>query len=273
MDESQIYQGARCRCARWRPGYCCLNDKREPQPVKIPSVIERRPDLTPAVFRSDYLEANNPVVLPALAESWPAFVHWRNPDYLKQQVGPRFVEVMGSRADDARYEINCNQHREHVQFQHFVDYVFSGHGNNAYMTANNQFMASDAGRRLLQDITLPGFLNPADLTGRVFLWLGPAGTITPLHFDKPDILLCQVIGAKLFRLFPPEDTPNLYNEVGVFSEVDCAKPDYARFPKYRHCRPLDVLLTAGEAIFLPTGWWHYVVSLTPSISVSFTNLL
>jgi hypothetical protein len=43
------------------------------------------------------------------------------------------------------------------------------------------------------------------------LFLGPAGTVTRLHYDAGDAhgWLAQLWGAKLFVLFPPSDTPHL----------------------------------------------------------------
>lgn len=32
---------------------------------------------------------------------------------------------------------------------------------------------------------------------------------------------------------------------------------------------MDCVLEEGEMIYIPPKWWHYVRSLTPSLSVSF----
>ena len=36
---------------------------------------------------------------------------------------------------------------------------------------------------------------------------------------------------------------------------------------------LDVVLEAGEVLFLPAGWWHQVRSLDMSITVTFMNFV
>jgi ribosomal protein L16 Arg81 hydroxylase len=63
----------------------------------------------------------------------------------------------------------------------------------------------------------------------------------------------------------------VYNHIGVFSEVDCEKPDLVRHPLYRYANKFVFDLNPGEALFIPVGWWHHVRALDVSISVSFTN--
>ena len=105
------------------------------------------------------------------------------------------------------------------------------------------------------------------------MWFGPAGTVTPLHHDTMNILFCQVYGRKLVSLISPDESPWLYNELGVFSEVDFENPDFEVHPLYQHVDRIEVEMNPGEILFLPVGWWHHVRSLETSISVSFTNFV
>lgn len=42
-----------------------------------------------------------------------------------------------------------------------------------------------------------------------------------------------------------------------------------QFPNFRDADFVEGVLNAGECLFIPRGWWHYVRSLSTSISVSF----
>src|SRR5206468_367295 len=75
-----------------------------------------------------------------------------------------------------------------------------------------------------------------------------------------------------FTLFPPEQLQNLYvgpldfNPAGqAISLVDHAAPDLERFPRYaealQHAQVAE--LEAGDAIFIPSMWWHAVEALAP----------
>ena len=45
-------------------------------------------------------------------------------------------------------------------------------------------------------------------------------------------------------------------------------PDYDRFPRFREVRLREARLGPGDALYLPSQWWHFVRSLEPSISIN-----
>jgi lysine-specific demethylase 8 len=45
--------------------------------------------------------------------------------------------------------------------------------------------------------------------------------------------------------------------------------DTAAFPRFATAPYLDVVLGAGEALYIPPRWWHMVESRETSFSVSF----
>jgi ribosomal protein L16 Arg81 hydroxylase len=60
----------------------------------------------------------------------------------------------------------------------------------------------------------------------------------------------------------------LHRANGIFQVVDAEHWDETVFPLFSQARHLDCVLNAGEALFIPKGWWHYVRALDDSISVS-----
>eukprot|EP00892_Ulva_mutabilis_P009038 jgi/Ulvmu1/6506/UM003_0139.1 len=124
------------------------------------------------------------------------------------------------------------------------------------------------------DIMVPEYcaLGDGDIKS-INAWIGPAGTVTPLHTDPHHNLFVQVVGCKYIQIYPPEDTPFMYpHEAGLTtnsSRVDARDPDTANFPLFARTRGYQCIIRPGEALYLPPGWWHYVESLTPSVSVSF----
>ena len=51
------------------------------------------------------------------------------------------------------------------------------------------------------------------------------------------------------------------------SPIDPLAPDHSAYPLYAKASPHAVILEEGETIMVPDGWWHYAVSLSPSITV------
>ena len=112
-----------------------------------------------------------------------------------------------------------------------------------------------------------------------YTFIGPANTVTGLHYDFPNNWFCQVRGVKEFLLFPPENRPHLcesrkYDWGATLSDIDISRLDEqpverAAFAKaqglYARCEP-------GDALFVPKQTWHCVVALEPSISLAVFGL-
>lgn len=126
------------------------------------------------------------------------------------------------------------------------------------------------------DTCLPGFRAENDLglpvnDPLVSLWLGNRSRISA-HFDLPDNIAVVAAGQRRFTLFPPDQLDNLY--VGpldftpagqAVSLVDFHHPDFERYPRFRDAleHGLEAELEAGDAIFIPSMWWHHIEALAP----------
>jgi LPS sulfotransferase NodH len=235
-------------------------------------VVERRSSVDREEFLERYYAANRPVILQGLMRNWKAMSVW-TPEYLKASLGSEEVEIMAGRNADPSYEINAFEHKRKVRFGEFVDMVHTGGPtNDYYLVANNAFFKRPAVRRLLEDVEIfPEYLSPRGTENQVFFWYGPADTVTPLHHDTSNIFMAQVWGRKRIKLISPNDHEFIYNDIGVFSHVDCDNPDLARFPLFKGATVIEVVLEPEEVLFLPVGWWHHVRALDISLTVTFTN--
>ncbi|KAI1639815.1 hypothetical protein F4809DRAFT_45318 [Biscogniauxia mediterranea] len=129
-------------------------------------------------------------------------------------------------------------------------------------------------------------------------WLGPPGTITPLHTDPYHNVLAQVVGRKYVRLYAAAETPRMAArgreagvemgntsrvDVGVAEGWDSAAPlgaagdedgdedddDKEQRKLFAEIPFVDCILEPGDLLYIPAGWWHYVRGLSVSFSVSF----
>ncbi|MBB5706415.1 cupin-like domain-containing protein [Sphingopyxis panaciterrulae] len=116
--------------------------------------------------------------------------------------------------------------------------------------------------------------NPIDLGAREpykSIWIGTRTRIAA-HNDFPDNLACCAMGRRRFTLFPPDQFANLYlgpidnTPAGrTVSLVDFDAPDLAAHPRFAEAmaQARTVELDPGDAVFIPSMWWHHVEGLEP----------
>lgn len=131
---------------------------------------------------------------------------------------------------------------------------------------------------LLVDRSLPGFTQANDLSLSAYgieapasIWIGNR-VVASCHFDAPDNVACCLVGRRQFTLFPPDQIENLYPGPfdptpggQVVSVVDFDAPDFERHPRFRAAlaEARTAVLEPGDAIFIPSMWWHHVRGLEP----------
>ena len=231
---------------------------------------------------------NHPVVYVRAVAAWPAVTRWRSPRYWIAELGARIVPVeVGVEHRDS----DLAQQRL-VPFGEYVDSVLLklARGEAASLSGNVCAVAEvvpvtsartvaylaqhplleqclqlsrDAGPwpRFVQDAIALGPRAQRGLEPIISAWVAPRGATTPLHHDRHPNYLCHIVGRKLVYLWPP-DAPIPRNA-----------------PPAENTSPLDAAslvdacdlradLRPGDVLFIPEGWWHYVVTPMTSVSVS-----
>lgn len=109
----------------------------------------------------------------------------------------------------------------------------------------------------------------------VNFWMSASESKSSTHYDPYHNLLCVVVGQKQVTLWPPCTTPFLYpypvyGEASNHSSVDFVKPDNKLHPLVSHASKFAevVMLQAGDALFIPEGWYHQVNSESLTIAVN-----
>jgi hypothetical protein len=109
-----------------------------------------------------------------------------------------------------------------------------------------------------------------DKMGPPRFWLGPAGTVTPLHCDYDDNIFAQIWGTKRIFLAPPHHDEFLYpseaNAILFGSPFDPESPDFEKFPLARQATTIECIVNPGDLLYVPAGWYHQVRALTFSLS-------
>lgn len=227
-------------------------------------MIPRMAWTTAAEFLQQVVEQRQPVIITGVVSQWPAYSRW-TPEYFQRRHGDLLCRVVVDMpTGGVSYDREAKNHIREMRLADFVDFMRDSPLPCYYRRQHAQKMP---GIEADCDFSL---LTPDDPSETNFVWIGTAGTRTGLHFDMQDNVLCQLFGTKELWLVSPRESHLVYSYPGSVTKSRVApdRPDLDRFPAFAKATVLRGTLAPGEALFIPYGWWHGVISTTTSISVS-----
>lgn len=241
--------------------------------------------IDPANIPADVINAAEPVVFKNIVGDWAVVQEGKvsdqaSVDYLKSfyNGNPTIVcKIPAENNGRMFYSDDCtklNYESFRGRIDETLDAILDGANNAdapAYYIASNIIDTHLPGFRDKNNLLIPRNKHIDAMDERVSIWIGAATTAT-CHFDALDNIACCVAGQRRFTLFPPDQISNLYPGPleptpggQVISLVDFKNPDLQKFPKFK-----DALVTAqvaelepGDALYIPSMWWHHVESLKP----------
>lgn len=220
------------------------------------SPVERTGALSKEEFLSGHKQPEKPVIMEELTRPWPARGKWTL-EHLVDVAG--HVEVPLYDSKPSRGHKHQHAPAARMPLRDYLERLAQGE-QDLRMFFFNLFAAVP---ELARDFNFP------DIGLKFFkklpvLFMGGKGARVQLHFDVDlsDNLLCHFGGRKRVMLFDREQTRYLYRVPFSFSalhEVKVDAPDYDRFPALEHLRGHIATLSHGDALYIPPGFWHYVI--------------
>jgi hypothetical protein len=203
-----------------------------------------------------YVRAGTPFLVPGLARQWPACQKW-TPDYLAAACGTTPIPV--SHYPDG---VTLSEKVQMTVGQYLAAISATPESwKNYYMEA---VVLEELSEELYRDVPIPADLaDLPDIADTVFFGRN-TGSCCHIHAHEEAVVF-QLMGTKLFALYHPDDVRNLYFEPITAdyrrSRLDFGEAiDYRRFPLARRVRRIDVVLEAGDALYLPVHWAHWTAA-------------
>jgi hypothetical protein len=223
----------------------------------LPSLAEvpRVPRLDAAAFRARAAEGM-PFLITGVVGRWPLCA--LPPEVLRERFG--HVAVRARVGDYINTAFATDREMADMSMIEYLDLAAVAPGLPPYV-----------GNLELRELnSLCHWPSYFDKMGPPRFWLGPAGTITPLHCDFDDNIFAQIWGTKRIFLSPPHHDEFLYtweaNPLLFGSPFDPATPDFDKFPFARQAAMIEVIVNPGDMLYVPAGWYHQVSALTFSLS-------
>jgi len=95
---------------------------------------------------------------------------------------------------------------------------------------------------------------------------GMKGVTAMNHFDGSRNAIVLLGGERRYILAHPDQCENLNlfpkgHPSARHSSVDWSNPDYKKFPSFKQTEVNEVVMQAGDVLYLPTHWFHTIISL------------
>ena len=240
--------------------------------VPVPKINAR--DLPYEVFLRDYVATNRPVVVQDAAPGWGALQTW-TPEFFKTRFGSQIVEVtygVKQKLGDVMDGVLASTAEKPGPYLHKV--IIHQHMPDLLpdLSPENTYAFP---RRYCSPLMPRRFRRP---DGYLKLLIGGVGGKFPLmHYDSDNAhaIITEIYGDKEFVLFSPEDTPYIYphEKSPSTSQIDdLDHVDLNRFPDFPKASQYRVIIGPGEAMFVPSRWWHSARVVSTSVSVC-TNIM
>jgi len=222
------------------------------------SAVPRMAALDAAAFRARAAEGL-PFIITGLVPRWPLAA--LTPQTLRERFGE--LPVRARVGDYINTAFAPDRAMQDMSLQAYLDLVADSTQDLPPYVGNLEL------RELNRLCHWPAYFKKM---GPPRFWLGPAGTVTPLHCDYDDNIFAQIWGAKRIFLSPPHHDEFLYpreaNAILFGSPFDPEAPDYEKFPLARQAAMIECTMQAGELLYVPAGWYHQVRALTFSLSAN-----
>jgi hypothetical protein len=229
--------------------------------------LERIDAPSAQMFVDRYVKPRRPVVLRGVTDGWLPPEHWTLERMATRYGTAKVIAAVlarGTLGDDPKQGVIF----ERVTLRDFItSFAAPGSAGHYVMAPTWNFPETFAA-----DYRTPAYCAGAGHL-RAKVWVGKAGTVTPMHRDVPNNLHVHLTGRKRWLLFPPGASGmysyGLFSGMPNFSHVDPEHPDYDRHPRFRGVRSVGGVIEPGETLFVPHGWWHHTRTLDDAVSMNF----
>ena len=212
-----------------------------------------------------------PVIVMDVIADWPAFSKWSF-DWFSDRYGDDRVSVVDS--------INHPTVKQTTTLSDYLGYVVSPsdhplaafeRGYRLYVygyrpfTKHPELRYDYAPSELVED-WLDSLNEPIKSTfNQGWVLFSAVGARTEFHVDfmHTHAWLAQLRGRKDCILVAPCQSECIYD-----GQADPLQPDFTMHPRFREVKLWSGSIAPGEALLIPSGWWHHVVTTDTSLTIS-----
>ena len=180
-------------------------------------------------------------------------------DYVTGTVKFRDWLAIAKKADEDKIDQSKNMNTEHY---YFMTNAMKGDKSRTFIARDLQMFSN--GKKNF-------FIKYPERNKGTQCRMGTRGIISEAHYDCGRNMILMLRGAKRYILTPPQSCdqveliPDPDHPSYRHSQVDWSNITDAKKHNFDKVDAIDTIVRAGEVLYVPSYWMHYIISLSMSI--------
>lgn len=231
--------------------------------------IPRIQHISKKEFVENYYKPQRPVLIEGLTADWPAHKKW-NLEYIQSKARDQVVPLYNSKPTKGKQ--NSAVPATEMKLYDYLELLKNEPTDLRIFFYN----ILDSMPELVKDFEYP------DLGLKFFkrlpaMFFGGEGSKVLAHYDMDlaDLMHFHFHGKKSVTLFGPEQSKFLYKvpfSVHNLEAIDMDNPDFEKYPALKNVTGIQVEMQHGDALYMPSGYWHFIKYLSGGFSISLRAL-
>ena len=229
--------------------------------------ITRVNNISKEDFINNFYKTQRPVLIENLTFDWPARKYW-NIDYIQERAGEQIVPLYNNVPTKGKQ--NSAAPAMEMKLYDYLE-ILKNQPTDLRIFFYNIL---DKMPELIKDIRYP------DIGLKFFkrlpvMFFGGKGSVVLPHYDMDLSDLLHFHFHKSVLLFPPEQTKYLYKvpfSVHNLESINMDEPDFEKYPALKKAEGLYIEMKHGDALYMPSGYWHYIKYMDGGFSITLRAL-
>jgi len=229
--------------------------------------LERIQPIPKQAFLKRYHGPQQPVLIENLTNAWNR--KWTF-DHIKSLAGDQIVPLYDNKPAQGKESVYAPV--TSMRFGEYIDLLKTQPTDLRIFF----YTLKDHCPQLLEDFEYPDIgLKFFKRLPALFFGGGLSKVFAHYDIDLPDNLHIHFEGNKRVVLFGPNQSRNLYKvpfSIHNIDKIDLDNPDFDQYPGLKNAQGYEVHMKHGDALYIPSGWWHYITYLDGGFSMTLRAL-
>ena len=231
--------------------------------------VTRVGNISKKEFVEHFYKPQKPVLIEGLTKSWPAYKKWTL-DYIQNRAGVQTVPLYNN--EPAKGSESVYAPKEEMKLADYIEIL------KTQPTDLRIFFYEILKKmpELLDDFEYPDIgLKFFKKLPALFFGGGESKVFMHYDIDLPDSMHFHFDGHKSVTLFSPEQTKYLYRvpySIHNLESIDMDNPDFEKYPALKYAEGIQADMKHGDALYMPSGYWHYIKYLDGGFSMTLRAL-